>query len=61
MRIVLKEYLIKDILAFIYRHSQYRKLSFYGGTCARVVYGLNRLSEDIDLDRDEIGMICGGN
>jgi len=53
-RIILKEYLIKDILAFIYRHGQYRKLSFYGGTCARVVYGLNRLSEDIDLDNVDL-------
>jgi predicted nucleotidyltransferase component of viral defense system len=25
-------------------------LNFYGGTCLHLVYGLNRLSEDLDLD-----------
>ena len=30
--------------------SSYRHLNFYGGTCLHVVYGLNRLSEDLDFD-----------
>lgn len=49
-KIIAKDYLITYILAFIYGHKDYRKLVFYGGTCLRVVYGLNRLSEDIDTD-----------
>lgn len=48
-----KEMLIYHILEWLYNHPQYRKLKFYGGTCARVVYGLNRLSEDIDLDNGD--------
>lgn len=49
-RILAKDLLISYLLAFIYKHKDYRKLVFYGGTCARVIYKLNRLSEDIDLD-----------
>lgn len=49
-RIVLKEALQAYVLDFIYNHPHYRVLNFYGGTCLHVVYGLNRLSEDIDLD-----------
>jgi len=49
-RIILKEALQSIVLDFIYNHPAYRRLNFYGGTCLHVVYGLNRLSEDIDLD-----------
>lgn len=49
-RVLVKDTLIPYFLSFIYNHSQYRQLVFYGGTCARVIYNLNRLSEDIDLD-----------
>lgn len=49
-KIVAKDYLITYILGYIYGHKDYRKLVFYGETCLRVVYGLNRLSEDIDID-----------
>jgi predicted nucleotidyltransferase component of viral defense system len=49
-RIILKEFLQAYTLDFLYNHPTYRKLNFYGGTCLHVVYGLNRLSEDIDLD-----------
>jgi predicted nucleotidyltransferase component of viral defense system len=49
-RIILKEYLQALTLDYLYNHSNYRKLNFYGGTCLRIIYGLNRLSEDIDLD-----------
>ncbi len=45
-----KEMLIYHVLEWLYSNSRYHKLQFYGGTCARVVYDLNRLSEDIDLD-----------
>ncbi|NMC45789.1 MAG: nucleotidyl transferase AbiEii/AbiGii toxin family protein [Chloroflexi bacterium] len=49
-RIVLKEFLQAYTLDFLYNHPLYRKLNFYGGTCLHVNYGLNRLSEDLDLD-----------
>jgi predicted nucleotidyltransferase component of viral defense system len=49
-RILLKEFIQAYCLDFLYNHPYYRKLNFYGGTCLHVIYGLNRLSEDIDLD-----------
>ncbi len=49
-RILLKEVLQAYVLDFIYNHPRYRRLNFYGGTCLHVVYGLNRLSEDLDFD-----------
>jgi hypothetical protein len=49
-RVVLKEFLQAYTLDFLYNHPLYRKLNFYGGTCLHILYGLNRLSEDIDLD-----------
>ena len=49
-RIYLKETLQSFVLNYIYNHPRYRGLNFYGGTCLHVIYGLNRLSEDIDLD-----------
>lgn len=49
-RILLKEALQSLVLDFIYNHPAYRRVNFYGGTCLHVVYGLNRLSEDLDLD-----------
>lgn len=52
-RIVLKEALQAYVLDFLYNHSVYRKLNFYGGTCLHVIYGLNRLSEDLDLDNGQ--------
>jgi predicted nucleotidyltransferase component of viral defense system len=52
-RIRLKEALQSLVLEYIYNHSNYRGLNFYGGTCAHVIYNLNRLSEDIDLDNSK--------
>jgi predicted nucleotidyltransferase component of viral defense system len=49
-RVILKEFLQAYTLDFLYNHPVYRKLNFYGGTCLHIIYGLNRLSEDIDLD-----------
>lgn len=49
-RVILKEFLQTYTLDFLYNHPVYRKLNFYGGTCLHTIYGLNRLSEDIDLD-----------
>ena len=52
-RVILKEFLQGYALDFLYNHPVYRKLNFYGGTCLHVIYGLNRLSEDIDLDNSD--------
>jgi len=49
-RVLLKEALQAYVLEYLYNHPAYRRLNFYGGTCLHVVYGLNRLSEDLDLD-----------
>jgi len=52
-RIVLKEVLQAYMLEFLFSHHAYRSLNFYGGTCLHVIYSLNRLSEDIDLDNSQ--------
>lgn len=49
-KIILKEFLQAYALDFLYNHPLYRKLNLYGGTCLHICYGLNRLSEDLDLD-----------
>jgi predicted nucleotidyltransferase component of viral defense system len=49
-RIILKEVLQAYVLDYLYNHTSYRHLNFYGGTCLHVVYDLNRLSEDLDFD-----------
>jgi hypothetical protein len=55
-RIILKEVLQGYVLDYLYNHPTYRHLNFYGGTCLHVVYGLNRLSEDLDLD-NQAGLV----
>jgi predicted nucleotidyltransferase component of viral defense system len=52
-RVLLKEVLQTLVLDFIYNHPVYRDLNFYEGTCLHVIYELNRLSEDIDLDNSQ--------
>lgn len=49
-RFILKEVLQAYVLDFLYNHSIYRYLNFYGGTCLHILYQLNRLSEDLDID-----------
>lgn len=46
----IKEILQDYILNYVYNHRLYKHLIFTGGTCLRKVYGLPRLSEDIDFD-----------
>ena len=50
IRNILKEYLQDIILYIIYNDSKYKNLIFYGGTCLRKIYNLNRLSEDLDFE-----------
>ena len=57
VRTVLKEAIQDYILNFVYNHKKYKKLIFTGGTCLQKVYGLPRLSEDLDFDaREEISI-----
>lgn len=49
-RNLIKEELQNIVLNFIYNDKVYRAFIFTGGTCLRKVYGLNRLSEDLDFD-----------
>jgi len=49
-RNIAKEKLQDMILWFVYNTTRYNQLLFTGGTCLRKVYGLNRLSEDVDFD-----------
>lgn len=48
-RNLIKEYLQILVLQFICAHSKYGQLVFYGGSCLAHVFGLNRLSEDMDF------------
>lgn len=50
LRTKLKEVLQGYILEFVYNHPVYRAFLFTGGTCLRQLYGLPRLSEDLDFD-----------
>ena len=45
-----KEVIQDYLLHFIYSDSDFKQLIFTGGTCLRKVYGLPRLSEDVDFD-----------
>lgn len=53
LRTLLKEVLQNYILNFVYNEVLYKKLVFTGGTCLRKIYGLPRLSEDLDFDFTE--------
>lgn len=49
-RNIIKEGLQDVILNFVYNTGDFNRLIFTGGTCLHKVYGLNRLSEDLDFD-----------
>ncbi len=51
IRSTIKEYFQILVLEYIYSSSKYKaNLIFTGGTCLRHMYGLERLSEDLDFD-----------
>lgn len=50
LRNAIKEEIQNFILQYIYNSEIYKELIFTGGTCLRKVYGLPRLSEDLDFD-----------
>jgi len=49
---VAREYLQVLILKALYQSPYGRELSFMGGTCLRLCYGLKRYSEDLGFSRD---------
>jgi predicted nucleotidyltransferase component of viral defense system len=51
---LLREYLQYLILDIIFSNSISEKLTFLGGTCLRIVYGINRFSEDLDFDNKNL-------
>jgi predicted nucleotidyltransferase component of viral defense system len=52
LRSLLKEHLQNYVLDFIYESSKHKSLIFYGGTCLKKIYGLDRMSEDLDFETD---------
>ena len=47
---MLREYLQCLILDFLSRQKEAGKMVFIGGTCLRIIHGINRFSEDLDFD-----------
>lgn len=45
-----KEYLQFPVLAFLYGREAYQNWIFMGGSALRIIYGLPRLSEDLDFN-----------
>ena len=52
LRSLLKEHLQNYVLDFIYESLKHKDLIFYGGTCLKKIYGLDRMSEDLDFETD---------
>jgi predicted nucleotidyltransferase component of viral defense system len=46
---ILQEIMQQYILANLSRKGFFRKAAFHGGTCLRILHGLNRFSEDLDF------------
>jgi predicted nucleotidyltransferase component of viral defense system len=53
IRVILKEYLQNIVLYILYNNIETNKLIFYGGSCLRKIYGLDRFSEDLDFENPE--------
>ena len=53
VRNLVKEEVQNYILNFVYQDPEYQNLIFTGGTCLRKLYGIDRLSEDLDFDYDK--------
>jgi predicted nucleotidyltransferase component of viral defense system len=47
---ILKEYIQCQSLEYLSRQSEAAGMCFIGGTCLRLVHGINRFSEDLDFD-----------
>lgn len=53
IKVALKEELQNHVLYALYNNKETKDLVFYGGTCLRKIYGLNRFSEDLDFEMDK--------
>lgn len=49
-RAIIREYLQAKIISLVYSQKSSRRLFFVGGTSLRLLYGLDRFSEDLDFD-----------
>ena len=47
---ILKEYIQCQALEYLSRQPEAAEMYFIGGTCLRLVHGINRFSEDLDFD-----------
>lgn len=47
---ILKEYIQCQTLEFLSRQPEAAEMAFIGGTCLRLVHGINRFSENLDFD-----------
>jgi predicted nucleotidyltransferase component of viral defense system len=47
---ILKEYIQCQTLEYLSRQPDAAAMAFIGGTCLRLVHGINRFSEDLDFD-----------
>lgn len=54
-RNALKEIIQEIALLGLWRHHFFTKALFYGGTALRILYGLDRFSEDLDFSLIEAG------
>ncbi len=49
-RAILREYLQCELLTLLYEHPDSKNLAFIGGTSLRLLFDLDRFSEDLDFD-----------
>ena len=47
---LIREYLQDIVISIIYNDNRFNNLIFYGGTCLRKIYNINRLSQDLDFE-----------
>lgn len=52
---IIREYLQVKFLGYLFSKPKAKKLSFIGGTCLRLLRGLDRFSEDLDFDNLGLG------
>lgn len=51
-RKAIREIMQEITLCGLYRSFIFNKISFYGGTCLRIFFGIDRFSEDLDFSTD---------
>ncbi|MCL5432386.1 MAG: nucleotidyl transferase AbiEii/AbiGii toxin family protein [Patescibacteria group bacterium] len=56
-RAIIREYLQTKVISYLYRQKSAAKLFFVGGTALRLLFGLDRFSEDLDFDAPELSKL----